>query len=101
MLKRSIRKKWGSDYFSKLYFYIYIEFREDKTRELKIIHLFEEYIRFGILGKNDVVIFDFLLYKYLKDGWIYFVLFIRLYLLRILVLDRCWVDIIIYIVADK
>lgn len=24
-----------------------------------------------------------------------------LYLLHILVLDRCWVDIIIYIVADK
>lgn len=39
MLKRSIRKKWGSDYFSKLYFYIYIEFRGDKTRELKIIHI--------------------------------------------------------------
>lgn len=97
MLKR---KKWGSDYFSKLYFHIYIEFRGDKTRELKIIHIRGIY-KIWNSWKNDVVIFDFLLYKYLKDGWIYFVLFIRLYLLRILVLDRCWVDIIIYIVADK
>lgn len=64
--------------------YLYDGFRGDKTRELKIrgknnLSVFEEYIIFGkILGKN-VVIFDSLLYKYLKDGWIYFVLFIRLY----------------------
>lgn len=65
--------------------YLYDGFRGDKTRELKIrgknnLSVFEEYIIFGkILGKNDVAIFDSLLYKYLKDGWIYFVLFIRLY----------------------
>lgn len=75
-------------FFQALFLHLYDEFRGDKTRELKIIHIRGIY-KIWNSWKNDVVIFDFLLYKYLKDGWIYFVLFIRLYLLRILVLDRC------------